>query len=66
MINGDQVENNTAVPEMSTLVAGTQMSNGFKRSTASVYRYEGLHDQGSSNSVAPGGSLQPWHANMLE
>ena len=57
MINGVQVENNTTVPEVSALVAHTQMSNGFKRSTASVYRYEGLHDQGNSNFVAPGGAL---------
>ena len=42
------------------------MSNSFKRSTVLVYRYEGLHNQGNRNFVAPGSALQPWNANQLE
>ncbi len=66
MINGVQVKNQTAVPEVSALIARTQMTNGYKRSTASVFRYEGAHDQCNSNSSAPMGSLQPWNAATLE
>ncbi len=44
MINGAQIKNYTQVPEASALVARTQMTHGFKRSTASVYRYEGIND----------------------
>ncbi len=66
MLQGDQIENNTAVPEVSALVARTQMTNGFKRSTASVYRFEGMHDQGNSNMIAPGGALQPWNGSQME
>ncbi len=42
------------------------MTNKFKRSTASVYRYEGIHDQGNSNFMPPGGAMQPWNGSTLE
>mgnify|MGYP000034393870 CR=1 FL=1 len=66
MPNGVQVENCTAVPEVSALVARTQMTHGFKRSTPSVYRDEGINDLGNSNLTPPGGALQPWDGETLE
>ncbi len=66
MLDSVQVENCTAVPEVSALVARTQMTHGFKRSTASVYRYEGINDLGNSNLTPPGGALQPWDGVTLE
>ncbi len=66
MINGVQVENCSAVPEISALIARSQQSNGYKRSTGSAYRYEGAQDLGNSNSISPRGSLQPWNASTVE
>ena len=64
--NGTQVENFTSVPEVSASITRTKMTNKFKRSTASVYRYEGIHDQGNSNFMPPGGAMQPWNGSTLE
>ena len=66
MFNSVQIEICTAVPEVSALVARTQMTHSFKRSTASVYRYEGINDLGNSNPTPPGGALQPWDGETLE